>query len=235
VDLLKRIVKKTPLVRDVARAIMRQLAARKTATLDSADYWEDRYRDGRSSGAGSYNRLAQFKADVINQFVAEHAVQSVIEFGSGDGSQLKLACYPSYVGVDISKTAIDATRQLYARDATRTFVHTDELGPEHKAELALSLDVIYHLVEDAVFERYMTLLFQSARHYVIVYSSNDDRQSDSAHVRHRRFTDWVEKNAEDFPQVGFVKNAYPEDVRDIDNTSFADFYFFERVSEASHT
>lgn len=228
-DSIKRIVKRTPLVRDLARLAMRQVAARTAGRFNSADYWESRYREGRSSGAGSYNRLAEFKADVLNRFVAEHQIRSVIEFGSGDGSQLRLAKYPAYIGVDVSRTAIAETRSLYAGDPTKTFVHGDELSDEHKGELSLSLDVIYHLVEDEVFERYMTQVFDSSTRFVVVYSSNDDRRADSAHVRHRRFTDWVESERPQFRQTGFIKNPYPEDISDLDNTSFADFYFFEKL------
>lgn len=226
---LKSIVKKTPLVRDIARFAMRQVAARSAAGFDSADYWESRYREGRNSGAGSYNRLAHFKADVLNRFIEDHGIRSVIEFGSGDGSQLGLANYPSYVGVDVSRTAVETTRELYSDDETKTFIHTDELGPEHKAELSMSLDVIYHLVEQDVFERYLAQLFDTSTRFVIIYSSNEDRQADSVHVRHRRFTGWIEANRPNFRQIGFVKNPYPEDIRDIDNTSFADFYFFEKT------
>lgn len=228
-DSIKRIVKRTPLVRDLARLAMRQVAAKKASRFNSSDYWESRYREGRNSGAGSYNRLAQFKADVLNRFVAAHSVGSVIEFGSGDGSQLRLADYPRYFGVDVSTTAVEATRRLYVDDDRKSFLHSDELGPEHKAELSLSLDVIYHLVEDEVFERYMAQLFDASTRFVIIYSSNDERPSDSVHVRHRRFTDWIKSHRPEFRCIGFVENAYPEDVNDIDNTSFADFYLFERT------
>jgi SAM-dependent methyltransferase len=232
VDRLKRIVKKTPLVRDLARLAMRQVAARNAAAFDSGDYWETRYREGRTSGAGSYNRLAEFKADVLNGFVEEHAIKSVIEFGSGDGSQLRLARYPQYIGVDVSMTAIELTRRLYAGDATKRFVHADEFRSGDKAELSMSLDVIYHLVEDRVFERYMSQLFDAATRYVIIYSSNSDRPSNAVHVRHRKFTDWIERERPDFRQCGFVANRYPEDSRDMDNTSFADFYFFEQLGQS---
>ena len=30
----------------------------------SVEYWEDRYRRGKTSGAGSYNRLAEHKAEI---------------------------------------------------------------------------------------------------------------------------------------------------------------------------
>jgi hypothetical protein len=231
-DRIKRIVKKTPVVRDLARAAMRQVAARKAAHFNSADYWESRYRDGRDSGAGSYNRLARFKADIINRFVAENEIRTVIEFGCGDGSQLKLATYPAYIGVDVSRTILDATRSVFSDDSTKMFIHSDEVGEPHQAELSLSLDVVYHLVEDPVFEGYMKQLFDAATRFVIVYSSNVDRSAESVHVRHRRFTDWIERNRSDFRQAGFVKNPYPEDIRDPD-TSFADFYFFERLAEAN--
>ena len=232
-DRIKRIVKKTPVIRDIARALMRTAAARKAATFDSAAYWESRYREGRNSGAGSYSRLALFKADVVNRFVADRGARSIIEFGCGDGSQLRLADYPAYIGVDVSRTILSATQAMFSGDPTKTFVHTDDLGPQHRADLSLSLDVIYHLVEDAVFDRYMSQLFDAATRFVIVYSSNENRGMDSAHVRHRRFTDWIEENRPDYRQIGFLKNPYPEDVRNLDNTSFADFYFFERATDAN--
>ncbi|MGD9858413.1 MAG: hypothetical protein AB7U20_26025 [Planctomycetaceae bacterium] len=57
----------------------------------SSDYWVRRYRKGRNSGGGSYGRLAEFKAQVLNDLVREHRIQTVIEFGCGDGNQLALA------------------------------------------------------------------------------------------------------------------------------------------------
>jgi hypothetical protein len=60
----------------------------------SADYWEKRYRKGGSSGSGSYRKLAEFKAGVVNDFVSRNRIQTVIEHGSGDGAQLWLAKYP---------------------------------------------------------------------------------------------------------------------------------------------
>src|SRR5690606_34394668 len=142
-------------------------------------------------------RLAQYKADILNDFVASHDVGSVIEFGSGDGAQLDLARYPDYLGVDVSPTIIEATRQRVASDPSNRFIHLDDLAGE-SADLSLSLDVIYHLVEDDVFARYMQQLFDASKKYVIVYSSNENRQSDAVHVRHRKFTDWVAQHRPDF-------------------------------------
>lgn len=194
----------------------------------SGDYWESRYKAGGNSGAGSYNRLARFKAEFLNQFVAENRIASVIEFGCGDGSQLKLAEYPSYVGVDVASKAVEMCRDLFSGDATKRFVQLNELDSNYSAELALSLDVVYHLVEDPVFEAYMRQLFASARRFVIVYSSDIDEAQVVKHVRQRKFTRWVGENEPDWRLVSMVKNAYPFDPADSDNTSFADFYVFAR-------
>jgi hypothetical protein len=203
-------------------------AIRRLGFPGSAEYWERRYRAGGTSGAGSYNRLAEFKASFLNDFVARNHISSVIEFGSGDGSQLELAAYPPYVGVDISKTVVAVARKRFSYEPSKTFYHSSELPPGIKADLSLSLDVIYHLIEDETFERYMYDLFGASSRYVIIYSSNDEAMTAVPHVRHRCFTSWVEERQPDFKLVEHVPNAFPFDESDQDNTSFADFYVFER-------
>jgi len=231
---LKNIARRLPLVPRLYRWYSR------LNFNDSQSYWEQRYQSGGNSGAGSYGRLAQFKAEVLNDFVREHNIDSVIEFGSGDGHQLSLAQYPSYTGLDVSQRAIDLCRQRFDGDDAKRFVHynpvmhdsavTDENGTPLEADLSLSLDVIYHLVEDKVFDTYMRHLFAAGRRFVIVYSSNDPEAClTAAHVRHRRFTDWVEAHAPQWRFQERIANRFPFDASDADETSFADFYIFEHV------
>jgi hypothetical protein len=196
------------------------------AFRNSAEYWEQRYKSGGNSGAGSYNRLAEFKAEFLNGFVDERQVASVIEYGSGDGAQLKLAQYPSYTGVDISTKAVEMCRALFANDPSKRFFQPDALPAGTMADLALSLDVIYHLVEDMTFDAYMRQLFSSARRFVIVYSSNMVIDWPVKHVRHREFTRWVAEHEPEWCLLSRVKNPYPYDDADSDRTSFADFYVF---------
>lgn len=193
----------------------------------SADYWESRYRKGRDSGSGSYGQLAAFKAETLNRFVRDHAIETVIEFGCGDGAQLSLAEYPRYHGIDVSSAGILRCRARFAGDSTKSF---GPPGSQRDApyDLALSLDVVYHLVEASVFEAYMRDLFAAARRFVIVYSSNDDIAVPEPHIRHRKFTDWVDANKPEWRLCETIANRYPFDPRDPDNTSFADFYIFER-------
>jgi hypothetical protein len=200
---------------------------------DSSRYWEDRYKRGGNSGAGSYRRLAEFKAETLNHFIAANGIQTVIEFGSGDGAQLALARYPAYVGVDVSWTAVAATREKFAHDSSKRFLHTSEVSDADRADAALSLDVIYHLVEDVVFDEYMHALFNAASRFVVVYSSNFNGAGEGPHVRHRQFTDWVAANRAEFSLSKRIPNRYPYSRTDPDNTSFADFYIYERIEELS--
>ena len=116
----------------------------------SLNYWEYRYSSGEDSGAGSRGGLAAYKADIINSILKENSIESVIEFGCGDGSQLFLIDYPKYIGLDVSTTAIEQCNQRFSSDTSKKFFITDQTH-HHKHlnlpqfDLSISLDVIYHL------------------------------------------------------------------------------------------
>lgn len=191
----------------------------------SERYWDERYARGGTSGAGSTSRLAAFKANVVNEFVAEHGVETVIEYGSGDGGQLRLARYPSYLGFDVSPTAVELCRESFADDPTKRFELMGDYAGE-TAQLTLSLDVLYHLIEDEVFEAYMRRLFDSSERFVIVYSSDYDGPHQH-HERRRRFTDWVAANEPGWNLSRHVPNPYPLPEGD-EPGSDCDFYVYER-------
>ena len=197
----------------------------------SEQYWIERYESGRDSGAGSHDELAAFKAEIINDFVAGRGIASVIEFGCGDGNQLALAVYPSYVGFDVSPRALSLCEQRFRGDDSKRFLLMDAYSGE-TAELTLSLDVIYHLVEDTVFEAYMNRLFDAALVFVIVYSSNTDvrEEGQAAHVRHRVFTDWVNRNRPDWTLSAHVPNRFPPPASCGAHGSLANFYVYARAA-----
>jgi hypothetical protein len=74
----------------------------KKQTFSSADFWEERYKIGENSGSGSYNYLADFKAETINELIKEYNISGIIEFGCGDGNQLSLLKPEKYIGLDVS-------------------------------------------------------------------------------------------------------------------------------------
>lgn len=216
--------------------ILRRLKAKRSAKRfqGSKNYWIQRYESGRSSGAGSYDKLAEFKAGVLNGFVKDQDISLVIEYGCGDGSQLKRAEYPSYIGFDISPRAIELCRNAFRGDPSKSFRLMDEYTDE-TAPLTISLDVIYHLVENEVFELYMKRLFDSSERFVIIYSSDTDEAAGTApHVRHRKFTPWVSANYPDWRLKSHIRNRYPFE-GDVRTGSFADFFIYEKVPKSNAT
>lgn len=218
-----------PVLGPLLKKLKRSVSSKRVDFVDSADYWENRYKSGGNSGSGSYNELAEFKAEVLNAFVAENGVRSVMEFGCGDGNQLTLAEYPQYTGFDVSSTAVELCRSKFGQDPTKTFALLSEYAGE-QADLTMSLDVIYHLVEDEVFNQHMQSLFSASRRFVAIYASNEENPSQipkSGHVKHRKFSDWVDQNATGFKLVKKVENRFPG-WEDTGKGSFADFYFYGR-------
>jgi hypothetical protein len=166
----------------------------------SAPYWDRRYRRGGDSGAGSYGEQAAYKAEFLNRLVADRGIERVIEFGSGDGNQLTLADYKRYLGLDVSETAVRQCVARFAGDATKSFalyrsgLFADPAG-FLRADMTMSLDVIYHLIEDEVFDRYMHDLFGAARRAVVIYATDGEDPDPLPHVRHRRFSEWITARA----------------------------------------
>jgi hypothetical protein len=214
----------TPGMRRLRRAVRR---ARPLGS--SAEYWERRYRAGGTSGSGSYGSNARAKADVVNRVVREHDVASVVEFGCGDGNQLSLLDVPSYIGLDVSPTAIDLCTTRFADDMSKSFfrydpVHFVDRAGVFRCDLALSQEVIFHLVEDDVFDRYMTQLFAGANRLVLICSS-DHEATHAKHVRHRKFTDWVAAHKPSWSLIERIEGPSSSGPGD-DDGLFADFFVY---------
>jgi SAM-dependent methyltransferase len=216
-------------------SMLRQKASKKVfekyTNFSSGQYWEKRYREGGTSGYGSYGRLAEFKAQIINKFIEDEEIERIIEFGCGDGNQLSLIRIKNYVGVDVSPTIIKKCKINFKGNPHKSFYTNDEFRAlSLKADLALSLDVIFHLIEDDIFESYMNMLFNASERFCIIYASNTKNKFDPAiHVRHRRFTDWVTENIKNWRLSQVIYNKYPHDGSvNPKDFSFSDFYFYER-------
>lgn len=195
----------------------------------SAQYWEDRYAQGSTSGLGSYGEVAQMKANFINSWVKSNDVSSVSEFGCGDGNQLSLAEYPTYIGLDVSRTAILLCKERFVNDKTKSFYLYDgecfiDNGRLFRSDLVMSLDVIYHLVEDIIFETYMGHLFATAKRHVIIYSTDAPCGRSAPHVKHRNFSAWVRYNYPEW-QLALQSNGPRSE------ESQADFFVYEKVTQ----
>lgn len=190
----------------------------------SSSYWERRYARGGDSGAGSSGVLAAYKAEVLNDFVRMNGIQSVVELGCGDGQQLLLAEYPAYTGLDIAASAVERCRDLFANDGTKKFIPYDPVHFEpadFQADLAISLEVIFHLTEENLYRLYMRHLFALSRRWVVIFSSDevDTTGGIFPHFRPRAFS-------RDVPEGWVLRERISNPHR---KRSVSDFFVFERV------
>lgn len=183
-----------------------------------AGYWDRRYREGRTSGAGSEGEEGAYKAKYVSDFIRNRSVQSVIDWGCGDGQVLAQIDLngAQYLGIDVSPTIVDKMQ--------REFPHLDfdtDDAAQPTAELALSMDVLFHLPAEHDYNAYLFDLFNSARQFVIIYSTNYAGGRTARHVFRREFTPDI---AERFPdwELRTVETPLRE--------GLASFFVYERVS-----
>jgi len=201
----------------------------------SEKYWEDRYQQHGNSGSGSYHHLAESKAEFLNEFVLRNKINTVLEFGCGDGNQLTLAKYPKYIGLDVSPTAVKMCYNLFITDQTKSFYLYNSLAFYDRAglfnaDLTISLDVLFHLVEPEIFKNYIHHLFVSSTKYVIIYASDYNQKEEPIyrHENRRNFTSYVNKNIKGWKLKEIIKNKYPVD-KYKERGSLSDFYIYEKT------
>ena len=196
--------------------------------FNSLDYWESRYACGGNSGDGSYGRLSVFKSNLINKFLVENRIITALELGCGDGHQLSTIEYASYTGLDVSTSVINQCKKRFSDDESKCFVVYDPAtflaNKSMQVDLTLSLDVLYHIVEDEIYLKYLEDLFALSKQYVIVYSTNFNSK-ETQHVLHRKFTDDVERIFDGYKLTQHIRNPYPGNGH---QESLADFFVFRQ-------
>lgn len=182
-------------------------------------FWDQRYRRGRSSGAGSEGQAAVRKARVINDLIRAESIESVVDWGVGDGTVLSmLTPEVQYTGVDISEFVVARLKRTWQHDARRSFRLLNEVGVV-QADLALSLDVIFHCIDDFDYDMHLRRVFSSAQRFVLIHSTDHDGGRTAKHVRWRHFTPDVERIA-----PGWELKSEPDD------RQVTDFYLYRRSS-----
>tara|TARA_R110002072_G_scaffold233795_2_gene391451 strand:+ start:56824 stop:57513 length:690 start_codon:yes stop_codon:yes gene_type:complete len=205
--------------------VSRALNELQNRSFSSQSYWEQRYQSGGDSGAGSFGTNAKFKAQFLNEFAAQSQISSVLELGCGDGNQLDLYQFPHYRGYDVSPRAIELCKAKFEHDTSKSFhLHTQTAHPlMDKAELTLSIDVIFHLVEQHIFEAHLRDLFAASTRYVIIFSTAFDKRHESPHHCDRDFRQHISDNFNQFRLSQIVENPFKG------NDSQADFFVYQKT------
>jgi hypothetical protein len=102
-----------------------------------------------------------------------------------------------------------------------------------RAKMTISLDVLYHFVEQHVYESYLSTLFGMSKKYVVIYASdNENIKTYSAHVLIRSFTGYIKEHFKDFELVEIIKNRYhSEDSAETGTSewSWSDFFIYKKI------
>lgn len=181
--------------------------------FNSKEYWENRYKSGGNSGAGSQGIIAEYKAQIINEFVEKNNIQTVCELGCGD-VQFMLYNIPEFTGYDVSKFIIERNKVNF-----KQYKFTDSIGELDSYDLTMSLDVILHLIEEDVYQEYMKNLFRLSKKYVLIYSPNRNEILGGIHNKYREFLPDV---PHDFNLIEFINNPHKGTLTQ------ADFFIFKK-------
>ena len=177
------------------------------AEFNSKEYWENRYQGGGNSGIGSYGVSATIKADYINSVISKYNIKTINDLGHGDGNQINLLeGFTSYTGYDVSSTIRDKCILQFQDDRRYTFIN--DVSQFKQANLAMSLDVLYHITEQEVFVDYIDKLF-SIGEYILIYAEDRDHRGNS-HVVCRKFTNYISEVYNNFTLIDTVDGSHKE-------------------------
>ena len=193
----------------VFKKAIRELFPNKTKSFDSSTgYWQRRYFFGGNSGKGSYGEEAKFKAEKLNNLIGRFNFDGIIELGCGDGNNAAYYKPKYYFGFDISSDAIQICERKFKNKNNFHFFEINEKFKEQikdikntykvANELAISFDVMFHLVEYEIYEDYLHKLEISSDKFLLIYATDYDKIEQSPHVKHRNYSvdlkekGWVE-------------------------------------------
>lgn len=201
----------------------------------SKNYWINNYEKGGNSGEGSYNIFAKQKGEMVNDFIRTHNIKKIIELGCGDGNQLSYYNLNNvrYYGFDVSEKAINLCKEKHKHYLNKSFFVIDDnfivpKATDNTIDLALSMDVIFHLIEDTVFYEHLDILFNSSQKYVMIFGVNiENTKNEPAHVKHRMFVPIILDRFKDWELYKIIKSK-TKDERFI---LFPDMYIFRKVEK----
>nr|WP_276539763.1 class I SAM-dependent methyltransferase [Paenibacillus polysaccharolyticus] len=194
-------------------------------SFDYIHYWEQTYSSGKTSGRGSYGVLAEFKAEVVNALIQREGIHRVIEFGCGDGNQLKYMNYGEYLGMDVASSSIKQCASLYASDPTKSFmVYTPGLWVNRgflQADLTVCLDVLYHITDETDFRATLRDVLHTSTQWVVLYTRlKEQGESGVKTIQDRNLFHYLFDYPE-FKVHEIIRQRYPEQ-------SSADFVILRR-------
>lgn len=136
--------------------------------FEKNNYWDRRYKEGGTSGKGSIGRLKAWKWNTISRYI--NKPENVIDVGCGDLTMWDEMDWDlnSYIGLDISETIIKRNKQ---RQPDFRFICTSaDVYHELQGEVVLCLDLLFHIMDDDIYEKTLKNLCQYSEKWIFIYT-----------------------------------------------------------------
>jgi len=144
------------------------------------NYWDRRYSRGGSSGAGSVGKLREWKWERIIYYAKN--IDDVIDVGCGDRSFWYGRSCKNYIGIDSSKVIIDKLKKR--KDGQ--YIYAEELPDLPPVRIVLCLDVLFHVMDDGLYERMIQKLKEYSNEWIFIYTwLEDPLEKPSSHQVYR--------------------------------------------------
>ncbi|MFQ6006471.1 MAG: class I SAM-dependent methyltransferase [Woeseia sp.] len=119
------------------------------------DVFEDIYdhnKWGHGSGAGSLPRHTQGYVGMLQDFIREHDIESVVDLGCGDWQFSRFVNWDGvqYHGLDLVRSVIDRNKARYSAPNIEFRVFSGDFDDLPEAELLLAKDVLQHWSNESV-------------------------------------------------------------------------------------
>jgi SAM-dependent methyltransferase len=212
--------------------------------LTTAGYWERRYLHGGFSGAGSRGESLSQKigfAHTVYGDVQKEGGCGVLDLGCGDGrfaaGFVKFGLeeqvnFTAYRAVDISPKALEIAEEFCRHNVPPEEVNRHmsfELFRPDRPEqpitpgvfgLGLSLEVIFHILEDDIYDLYMRTLFDRCR-TVFIQTAADPEPVRTAgdHIVWRDTQEWVWTHRPEAVCIHHIPRPFGD-------RSFSDFFVY---------
>jgi len=158
--------------------------------FDYQKYWEERYKKGQNSGAGSYGSNADFKAQHVNKIIDKYQCVDMVDYGCGDGNQLSLFTPIPYMGLDVSATIIRKNEEKYKNDRLKKFGclnMKENVFELPSADLVTCLDVLFHVCKEEDWLKLIDMICNSILKVGVIITNTEEIEEEYfPHVNFKR-------------------------------------------------
>ncbi len=107
---------------------------------------------------------------MINGLVTSNSLDTVLEFGCGDGNQLSYYSLQNYLGLDVAEKAVELCSEKFADDPSKRFrlIRPGEDVDFGRFDLVMSLEVLMHVVDEGDFLWTLDNIFRHSDNYVVI-------------------------------------------------------------------